>query len=227
MERLYYLVTSLPTLPGLGERPPLSAAELRGRAAEHAAALAAIDAVLLADDLLQRQSVLAGEDQPITPVVLSADQVRGEEPLPPELRADATLPGQAAGVEQLWERYFRHAAAVGAASGCAFLGRWVGFEVALRNALAEARAKTLRLSSEGSLVAADLSQPGRDVQSLVERWQAADTPLEALRALDSGRLEWLADNGSWFSFSIDELAAYAAALSIVARWERITPNSRG
>lgn len=219
----YYFATSLPSLPPLGERPPLTRAELRERAAGQEGLAAVVDAVLLQDDLLQRQSYLAGEIEAVAPAVLTEEQARGEAPLPEPLQAgEGESAGAAVGDDSVWGAYYRYVVDVAAASGCDFLRIWVGFEVALRNALVALRAKTLRLNAEDYRVAPELGDDAvADLRSLTDRWQQADNLLEAQRALDQGRMEWLAESGGWFGFAADEAAAYAAGLQIVARWDRL------
>ncbi len=222
MQAHYYFLTSLPTLPSLGEAPPLSLAEFHDRAGDEVGVSPAVGAVLLEHDLTQRASVLAGEADEAVPVVLSVAQARGEDPLPAFLLAEEDEGGtRPVGDDAMWERYYRYVAATAGRTGCGFLRDWVGFEVALRNALVVARAKVLELSADGYIVAPDLADSGADVSPIVQNWSAACDPLAAQRSLDDGRWTWLSDNGGWFSFRVDEAAAYARALVLLHRWRTI------
>ncbi len=223
MESYYFFLTSLPSLPSLGEAPPISLEEFYARACDEPAVGLAVATVLLEGDLLARQSVLSEESDSVEAVVLSAAQVAGEEPLPVFLQTDDQQ-GTArtmVGDDATWEAYFRHAASVGKRIGCEFLRRWVGFEVALRNALVVARAKVLELTADDYLVAGELADGSADVAGIVTQWAGAPDPLAAMRVLDQGRWAWLEAYGEWFSFRIDEAGAYARALVLLHRWRRI------
>ena len=220
--RMYYLVSSLPSLGDLGSVPPLALGALREHAAETAGARDLVEAVLVGDDLLQRDAALAGEIETPEPSVLTVEQARGEQPLPAHLAAEADPAARSVGGDAVWAAYFRHAAAVARRRGSRFLADWVGSEVALRTALTTARAKALGLDPAGYLVAAELADPGTDFSELVTNWAAAANPLEGLRVLDRGRWQWLAEHEAWFSFTDDELAVYAARLVLLTRWHRMT-----
>jgi len=222
----YYLLTALPPLGDLGSPPPLTPADLVKHVAG-ARAQPAVEAVLMGDDLLQREAFLAGEVPEVTPAVLTPAQARNEQPLPPFL---AGSPEGAEGrrgpaVDALWEAYFRWADGVAERTGNRFLKAWVGLEVRLRNDLARARAKALGLEVEPYLVAEDLADPEADVAGLVAAWSEAPNPLEGLRVLDRGRWAWLAEHDAWFTFADDELAAYAAKLVLLVRWHRLAEES--
>lgn len=217
----YFLMTSLPTLGGLGEAPPISLAAFRSVAAEEGALAEVVDAVLLEHDLLLRQSALAGACDEIDPVVLSAEQASGEAALPEELQAEAEQ-GQAVGDDPVWAAYFAYVAELGRRSGVRFLNDWVGYEVALRNALVAARAKLLQLNPDEYIVAGDLGEITAEVEATVAQWASADDPLAAQRALDQGRWDWLQRHGRPFSFAGDEAAAYARALVLLDRWHQVT-----
>ncbi|NLF30871.1 MAG: hypothetical protein GX591_08300 [Planctomycetes bacterium] len=225
MAAQYYLLTSLPALPALGEKPPVALAALHERAAEDAdpKVAAIVAAVLLEHDLLQRQSVLAGERDHAEPVILTALQADGEEPLPPYLLGRESAAGERRiGDDALWEAYFRHVADVASATGSRFLAEWVGFEVALRNALVAARAKNLGLLADEYVVAPDLAAPDADMEATVAAWAGSGDPLSALRALDRGRWDWLAARGPWFTFGPDEVAVYARRLVLLHRWSELS-----
>jgi hypothetical protein len=220
MPRYYYLISSLPALPGLGEKVLLGPAELREQVAGEAALAPLIDLVLLEDDLFLRQSVLAGEQGEAVPAVLSPEQVGGEQPLPSFLQADE--PGEGPlGEDPVWEAYFRHVDQQGRRMGSTFLQAWAAFEVGLRNRLVQVRAKALHLSVDAYLVAPELGRRQEGAEEVIERWQGAENPLAAQRALDQGRMGWLLQRGGWFTFS-----AYARGLALAVRWERLAAAER-
>jgi hypothetical protein len=220
----YYLLTALPMLGELGDQPPIDGAGLLRELEPDDASYRLAETLLLGDDLLQRDAVLAGEiDEPV-PAVLSAEQIRDELPLPPVLQAARQgnglsarrIPGDA-----LWEAYFHYAAQVAADAHSSFLADWVTWEVGLRNALVEARARELGLEPADYYVAPDLSDPIADYDAIARQWAQAPNPLAGQRLLDAARWAWLETNDRYFSFSDDELAAYAARLLLAVRWYRL------
>ena len=216
----YFLLSSLPHLGELDDAPPVSAATLLERVRDSNGPAGLIETILLADDLLQRDAVQSGETDRADPAVLDEDQVRGEGALPTFLAGgEAKSPGRIPG-DAVWAAYFRHAAA--GAGGGAFLAAWVRWEVALRNALAEARAKTLDLDVEPYLVAPDLGDPDADFTRLLNEQSGASDPLAAMRVVDRARWDWLTEHEAWFTFGDDELAVYAARLVLMGRWQRLT-----
>ncbi|MFW6155441.1 MAG: hypothetical protein ACOC95_09510, partial [Planctomycetota bacterium] len=168
MAAQYYLLTSLPALPALGEKPPIGLAAFHERAGDDPDPKVAriTAAILLEHDLLQRQSVLAGEREHAEPVILTVLQADGEEPLPTYLQGRTRDAGERTiGDDALWEAYFRHVADVAGQTHNRFLTEWVGFEVALRNALVAVRAKNLDLLADDYVVAPDLASPDADVEA--------------------------------------------------------------
>jgi hypothetical protein len=186
--------------------------------------------IFLSDDLLLRQAVMSGEipaDQ-AEPVVLSAEQIRDEAPLPVFLANEAGPDGEGGegesagaqlGVDRVWALYFEHAAR--GARGGEMLAEWVRYEVGLRNALAAARAKALGLDAARYLVAEQLGRGEEEYAAVLGEWSAAANPLAGLKVLDAARWNWIAEHSRYFTFSDDELAAYAARLVILHRWKRI------
>ncbi|MFP4104737.1 MAG: DUF2764 family protein [Phycisphaerae bacterium] len=218
----YYLLTALPSLGTLGSKPPLSPAELREKVEGAGDATSLVDAMLLADDLLQREALLAGElDEPL-PSVLTAAQVRDEQPLPEYLRIELEETSQPlVPADALWAKYFHYVKDLAGRLGSELLADWVGFEVALRNAMVRARAKALDLEATKYIVAPELTDPLADFDALLSDWSNAANPLAAQRVLDTARWKWINFNDRWFSFSNDELVAYTAKLLLLHRWYRV------
>ncbi len=219
----YYLLSFLPAPGPLGAEPPILCADYLAhlRDTPHARRLA--EAILLSDDLLQRDAVLAGELETPEPVVLDANQVRDEAPLPDVLAAPAEDQARKIASDVVWEAYFRHAARVAEQTGSPFLRAWVDFEVGLRNAVAQARARALELEPGDYLLAEDLAEStAEDFTATINEWSTAANPLAGQRALDQARRDWLDENDAYFSFGPDELAAYAAKLMLAVRWHRLT-----
>lgn len=220
-ERYYYLLSALPALGELGTPAPITPGDLSEETAESDAG-ELVRTILLSDDLLQRDALLAGEIQEAKPAVLSGQQVRDEQPLPEFLfvETDTGASPQVA-ADAVWAAYYRHADAVGRRQRSEFLAQWVGFEVSLRNALAVSRAKALGIEAGRYLVAPELGQGGEEVNAIVSEWSGAADPLQGLKVLDTARWRWIRANDNWFSFTADELAGYAAKLMLLARHERL------
>ncbi len=196
-----------------------------------------LEALVLSDDLLQREALLAGETDEVEPAVLTLPQVQGEAPLPESLAAAADADhedqeDQATALEAdlLWERYFRYVHRLARSRKSRFLVQWVESEIALRNALAAARAKRLGLDESDYQIATDLAPTGlaptdwagtdEDLAPVLTDWEAAPTPLAGLQVVIRARWAWLDRHDAWFSFSVDELLAYAARVILLEQWSR-------
>ena len=220
----YYRISALPALGDLGSAPPLSLAALREHVSNRPAPRALVDTLLVFDDLRQREAFLAGELKDVTPTVLTPAQIHNEEPLPEFLSAGEGAPRRVA-ADAVWAAYFQHAAQVAKRRGSDFLARWTSHEVAMRNALATARAQALGLDPAGYVVAPELVQYDEDFSALIGQWSEAPDPLAGIRVLDRARWAWLRDHDAWFSFGDEELAAYAAKLMLIVRWYRLSSES--
>ncbi|MGC9454020.1 MAG: DUF2764 family protein [Phycisphaerae bacterium] len=220
----FYLLSSLPALNRLGDTPPLSEAELLEKVSGAPGPQRLIEALLLSDDLLQREALLAGELEEVSPAVLTPAQARNDEPLPEYLVSSEQTEGESprAATDAVWESYFRQVAEVARRAGSRFLTAWVGYEVALRNALAAERARALELEPGQYMVAPDLADESADLDEAISQFSSADNPLAAMKALDQARWSWLNDNEPYYSFADDELAAYAAKLMLMQRWHRLS-----
>jgi len=225
--RHHYLLAFLPHLGEVGDAPPLTSADLLACVTESGGPRALIEALLLADDLMQRDSLLAGESDQAAGIVLSDDQIRGEEPLPPFLVETESSAAPRVAADAVWAAYFHHAARVARQQGSRFLTAWVGFEVALRNALAEARAKALALEAREYLVASELADRDANFSAVLTAYAAAENPLAALRVVNRARWEWMTEHDGWFTFGDDELAGYAAKLMLLERWHRLSHSEAG
>lgn len=242
MRSARYHITALPVLGELGSAPPIGLDDLRARVADVPRAREPVDVLLLQDDLMQRESFLAGEVEDVAPSVLTRAEARDEAPLPESLspgdfeaadEPSGSLGAGRLGVDRLWARYFRHAAEVARRNRCAFLRSWVGFEVGLRNALAAARARRLGLAEADYQVAPPPEPVGGlwfgseggggegDLSEIVERWASIGDPIAALRVLILASWAWVGRHDAWFTFRNDELAAYAARLLLLYRWHRL------
>lgn len=228
MRNIYHL-SFLPTLGDLGSAPPISPGDLLECLADAPEPRRLVEAVLVEDDLRQREALLAGEIEQVAPAVLREAQVRDQEALPSFLAVEGEQdqpPGEAhLRVDAGWAAYYGHMAGMARPGG--FLAGWLAFEVGLRNALAAARAKALGLEAERYLVAAHLGLGEDQYAAVVSEWAAAPTPLAGHKLIDQARWEWLVGHDGWFTYTHDELAAYAVKLMLLHRWKRIAAAGAG
>jgi len=218
-----YLLSSLKTLDDLGSTPPMTLSDFLDRVRESDGNIALIEALFLGDDLLQRQAYLSGELKKIDPMVISEAQIKNEEPLPDFLTTPAVENDIHNSIDSIWDSYYHHVLDIaGGSGGSDFLKKWVAFEVGLRNALVVARAKSLDIDPHSYLVADNVGSAKNEFDSVVSEWSLASNPLEGSKVLDQARWRWIGQNDNWFSYSDDELAAYAAKLILLKRWKRLS-----
>lgn len=223
----YYLITALPPLDGLGTPAPMTSGELLEHVHQSPSGRVLVEAIFLSDDLLQREALLAGEIEHPEPAVLTAAQLCDEEPLPDYLIGTGGTAGGKATIDTVLSAYYEYASDTAGRVGCPFVSAWVSFEVAMRNALVLARAKALQIEPGDYLVAVALGDTGEDFTGVISEWSAAPDPLAGMRILDGARWRWISEHDEWFSFADDELAAYAAKLMLIHRWERLSRAAQG
>ena len=227
-KRHFYLMCILPGLGDFRSAPPVHKQELLTIVGDAEGPSELVQAILLSDDLLQREAILAGEHEPDASdlAIISLQQVRNEAPLPHFMKSKPDDTNESSGnrisVDPIWQNYFRYACKIARIYQTPFLKAWVGFEVGMRNALARARAAALDLDPWPYLVAQELGDPESTFERIVPDWTAASNPLEALEILDRFRWNWATNHERWYKFSNDEVAAYTAKLMILHRWQRIT-----
>ncbi len=229
MQRYDYLLSALPGLEPLGAVPPMTKQEFMEKVRESRGPSQSIEMIMLSDDLMQAEALDAGEveqDQ-LDLVVLSVASADESVALPAALCTETGDSQENArqAVDQLWQRYFVHAGKTAKKCHSRFLKAWVGYEVALRNALVTARAQALDLDPTHYWVATDWADTDLDFSGTLTAWSAAAHPLAGLEVLDKARWDWLEEQGQWFSFAADELEAYAAKLMLLHRWRRLTAES--
>ena len=217
----FYLLSFLPSLGDLGSAPPLSVAELLEHVEDNRAASEVLRAAVLEDELRQREAYLSGELKELDLAVLTPEQGRNEAPLPEYLAGQLEGGARAAAVDLTWEGYFRFAVDVARRESSSFFAAWLRREVALRNALAEARAKALQLDAQQYLVAGELADEDADFSQLLNEWSAAGSPLAGMQVLQRDRWNWLVEHEGWFSFKDDELLVYGVKLMVLRAWQEV------
>ncbi len=231
VRRYEYLLSALPALEPMGSIPPMSKRELLERIIEANGPADSVKMLLLGDDLMQYEALLAEEikQDDVDLAVISLDKAESEPDLPVFL-----LPEEGAheqenkriSVDDVWSRYFHHAALIAKRTHSSFFKAWIGFEVGLRNALVTVRAHILELDAAAYLIAPELADQDKDYTYIISAWSAASNPLNALEVLDKARWEWLEENGRWYSFTACEIEVYAAKLILLHRWRRILSEKK-
>ena len=227
MKRYFYILCFLPGIESIHDSPPITKKNLLSLVKEFGGPADIVEMLLLEDDLVQREAVLAGEIEPdhSDPTVLSPEQSKGKEPLPEYLIlgpaveneiAENLIPG-----DRIRRNYFYHVLKTAESNGSRFLKAWVAFEVGLRNALVKIRALALNSDPKPYLVAPELEDSQVSFENILEDWTAASNPLEAAEAIDRARWKWQTDHEEWFSFTNDEIAAYTAKLMILHHRQEI------
>ena len=218
----------LPALASPGSVVPINKRELMILVNESGGPVEVVRALLVSDDLLQREAVVAGEIEPgqADLTVLTHPEAGGEQSLPQFLvsapEEDVKDPTALVAVDRIWRHYFHHAAKVAQKSRVHFLATWVGFEVGLRNAIAIARAEELSINPGHCLVAPELADSRFSFSAIVDEWTAATNPLYKFIVLERARWDWLSEHEKWYCFSDDEIAAYTAKLMLLTRWSRVS-----
>ncbi len=225
------MLSVLPALEPIGSIPPMCKRDLLEQVIDSNGPVEAVEMLLLSDDLIQYQALLAGEikEDRTDLAVLALDKAENEAVLPDFLLPEDGTEEQEnkrASADAIWSRYFHRAAFVAGRKGSSFLRDWVGFEVGLRNALVTARAHVLDLDAAAYLVAPDLADRDIDYAQAISAWSAAPDPLAAQQALDKTRWEWLSENEGWYSFSAREIEVYGARLVLLRRWRRILSENQ-
>jgi hypothetical protein len=228
----FYLLCVLPGIGEFGSVPPISRQELLRFVTESEGSVDVVQAMLLSDDLLQREAALSGEREPDLAdlAILSLQQAKGEKSLPHFLIPDQEDEGESSdhpiAVDPIWQNYFQYAFEIARSCRSPFLLAWIGFEIGLRNALATARAEALDLDPGPYMVAQELGEPKFLFESILADWTAVPNPLEALEVLDRERWNWATERDGWYSFSNDEIFAYAYKIMILHRWRRIKEGNK-
>ena len=221
-----YLLCVLPDLGLPGSIPPLNTKDLLALVTDNAGPANVVRTLLLSDDLLLREAVMAGEIDwdAARPAVLSRPQTHGEQSLPrflaPARETNTDDPETEIAADRIWRRYFHHAATMAQITHSTFLKAWVGFEVGLRNTIVNPRAAALSRDPQPFMVMPALADPGISFDDIVDQWRTAPNPLRGHEVLERVRWDWLCKHEHWYQFSDDEVAAYTAKLMLLIRWHR-------
>ena len=234
--RLTYLLTLLPSLPGLDEIPPIALADVAALLRQQGGADLELLAGLHETEGLVREAL---DEWLMNPPGSRA--VPGA--LPPPLRAlfdEARVAGmtEEAWVGSVWRAFLELLAALGNRLGSDLLTRWSVWERDLRLDLASRRARLRgdRTDDDNRGDSGREPPPGvdGDREAALSAWSAAQTPggdagrlgaaMEAEVALDLARLAFLERESPRYSFALDELVGYLLRLRLLERHRRLDPR---
>ena len=115
--------------------------------------------------------------------------------------------------------YWRLAHAQAKSDKSQFMAAWVGFEISLKNALVDVRAK--RLGKDANLYKHLVELDSGEVSSEIISVENVQNPLVEDEVVEHLRWKWILEHDSWFSFSNDEILAYGVKLLALHRWYRL------
>jgi hypothetical protein len=216
--RLYFLLSFLPTLPPLGESPPITIEEvlriIKDERVEEARILADafdFEAQLMKAAYLRLLGYSASD---------TADSFSFDRTVPPFIDEiflkDPRVVGEDAWFTELWSEHLDFLEEVGKLVGSPLLWRYAKWERSLRDQLA-----ILRRPPEEEAQAPTVSGDKWDHRPLLADWRAAPDPMAGERLLDKARLKFIDEKSQRYSFRIDELTAYFLKLGLLARHARL------
>ncbi|MGM0598687.1 MAG: hypothetical protein ACQETH_02605 [Candidatus Rifleibacteriota bacterium] len=218
--KLFYLMTYLPTLPALGQDLPEvdALAKIRDESDEK---------LLLLADLLEAEEIIKQTGMQF--FVLENKDFKPElsERLPEnfvKLFYSFKEVPEAEWLENIYFAWFALFIELSNSIKSDLLAEWAQWEYSLRLALKSERLKTE--NSNKSISTDENLLPGMsaviDHGSVVESWKAIDEPMQAEKFLDQYRIDFLRNLGTQYTFAIEELIAYMLELRIHNRYARLS-----
>ena len=241
-DRLYYLLSFLPVLPPLGEKPPLSAEEvfkvIKEEQIEKARVVAGIFEfeTRLLRAVRDKYLAYSSEEVPDSPFGQLS------QPVVDTFLKDPSQMGEDVWFTELWINYLIFLKDAGKRIGSELLSLWAEWEMSLRGQLASARIGDLRASAGKEEASANTlsvqgAAPGPPVRpsgeapipdvgkwdhgDLIARWRTAQDPMAGERLLDEARMQFIEAGARRYSFGIDELVAYFLKLGLLSRYMRL------
>lgn len=120
--------------------------------------------------------------------------------------------------DRLWESYFRESFKLAESKKCAFLKRYIPWEIQLRNTLAGARRSGAPGDNEQHQVLPQFQD--YDMEYLISGLREQRSPLEQERYLDRERLRFIAGCLDHDAFSLDALLGYLSRAMVFSRWQK-------
>lgn len=223
-EKLFYLMTVLPSLPNLGE--PLAPEDAMARIREESG-----ENMLLLADLLECEAEI--EKFGMQHFVLGAKDYSPEfsSRIPEsfqEVFATWSSLSEAEWLTRVYAAWFDLIIETGDRTGSGLLKDWAKWEYALRTGL---RIERLRIAGSlpgdlDSIIPEFMKDSDElpDHSGLIETYLAFTEPMKAEKFLDQARIDFLRRAAIQYSFETDELVAYMLELRIHNRYARLNPE---
>lgn len=215
--RLYYLMSLLPVLPGLGNAPPITMEEVFRIILEERSETARTLAEAFNFAALLKK---AAENRVLGyPSADTLGTYSIEPDTPPVLVELFLLDPQEVGEDfwltELWREYYTFLENIGQSIGSSLLVRWTHFESSLREQLMEVRRQSTGTAAGGE--SAPDTATAWDHSALIADWRKAPDPLVGEKLLDEARISFIEAESAHYSFGIDELVAYFLKLGLLLR----------
>lgn len=215
--RLYYIMSFLPVLPGLGHAPPVTMEELFRIMQEERSKKVRTLAKALNFATLLRQ---AAENRVLGCSLADVLGACSIEPGAPPVMVDLFLldpqeVGEDFWLTKLWREYFSLLENIGKSVGSSLLVRWAHWEGSLREQMMEVRRQSAGVVADGESVRGRAT--AWDHGGIIAGWRKTADPLAGERLLDEARIGFIEAESPRYSFGIDELAAYFLKLGLLLR----------
>ena len=222
----FFLLSLLPSLPPVGEKPPLTIEEVfKLSGMEDDRVIRKISDAVAAEDLIKNQIAAAhgyaSEQDEKSPIRDSGvpESLGHLLQSPPDAQA---LPKW---VTQVWRNYYLYLEEVGRSAGSELVAEYARFEYSLKNTLFKTRTEhspfgdSEQIDKRDSDSVADFENccSSFDHNLLVGAWKSQPDPMASEKLLDEARISFIEGKSGYFSFSIDEFAAYLLKLRIITR----------
>ncbi len=223
-EKLFYLMTVLPSLPNLGEQ--MTAEDAMARIREESG-----ESILLLADLLECEAQI--EKCGMQCFVLGSKDYSAEfsSRIPEsfqEVFATWSSAPEAEWLTSVYAAWFDLLIELGDKTGSGLIKEWAKWEYSLRTGL---RIERLRIAGSlpgdlDSIVPEFMKELVElpDHAGLIESYLAFTEPMKAEKFLDQARIDFLRKAAIQYSFETDELVAYMLELRIHNRYARLNPE---
>ncbi len=226
MARYYFLASCLPPMPlSLGEKISLSFEDICGLILRNieSADEPLVRCCLHAVDTANVEFYLQGQDVFLPGGILSREEIEARKHLPLFMKIffeerDKGVRGLY-GYDALWERYFAYAYSIAQELDCRFLTDYLSWEIGLRNALVELRARTQGKEAEDYQILAQIGK--HEFSGTISQLKTQQNPLKAEQFLDEERLKRIYHCEGADPFSRDVILGTLEKARIFSRWEKL------
>lgn len=206
--KLFYLLSVLPPLPALGEKPGISFADIRRLVSiQDSKGLVETVQMLVMEEQLHELTLRKLQNPQVS---LAAAYEEFPDIVRNALNHAASGTDEDLWLTEIWNQFFQHALALGLSISSGLLTRWAKWEADLRKQLV-----LFRLSQTGDTTFEF------DHLRLIEAWKAAENPMAGERLLDEARWSFIEQESRQYSFELDECIAYLLKLRLLVRYEKL------